>query len=207
MTGHDKIRLLLFSDLHRDTVAARNLVEMSHGADVVVGAGDFGTTRKGIQEIIDALQAIERPTILVPGNSESYEELVAACAGWPVARVLHGSGTEVAGFKFWGVGGAIPITPFGSWSYDFSEEDGRRLLADCPPRAILVSHSPPQGAVDVSSVGQRLGSIAVLEAVEKRQPRLVACGHIHQSWGRCELIGNTPVVNAGPQGIMRDVSR
>lgn len=107
------MRLLLFSDLHRDTDAARNLVEMSRDADAVIGAGDFATMRKGIQEIINALAAIERPTILVPGNSESYEELAAACEGWSAATVLHGSGTELDGIKFWGVGGAIPITPFG----------------------------------------------------------------------------------------------
>jgi len=201
------VRLLLFSDLHRDTAAARNLVVMSRDADAVIGAGDFATVRKGIQEIVNALAAIERPTILVPGNSESYEELAAACEGWPAATVLHGSGTQVDGIKFWGVGGAIPITPFGSWSYDFPEDDGRRLLADCPPAAILVSHSPPKGAVDKSSSGQSLGSAAVLEAVEKCQPVLVVCGHIHDSAGRCEFIGNTPVVNAGPRGIMREVSR
>jgi Icc-related predicted phosphoesterase len=206
ITGDDKMRLLLFSDLHRDTDAARNLVEMSRDTDAVIGAGDFATMRKGIHEIINVLAVIERPTILVPGNSESYEELAAACEGWPAAMVLHGSGTEVDGIKFWGVGGAIPITPFGSWSYDFSEDDGRRLLADCPSGAILVSHSPPKGAVDKSSRGQSLGSVAVLEAVEKNQPILVVCGHIHDSSGRCELIRDTPVVNAGPRGIVREVS-
>jgi Icc-related predicted phosphoesterase len=201
------MRLLLFSDLHRDTAAARNLVEMSREVDAVVGAGDFATMRKGIREIINALAAIERPTILVPGNSESYEELAAACERWPAATVLHGSGTKVDGINFWGVGGAIPITPFVSWSYDFSEDDGRRLLADCPPGAILVSHSPPKGAVDKSSRGQSLGSEAVLEAVERSQPLLVVCGHIHDSSGQCELIGNTPVVNAGPRGILREAPR
>ncbi|MCA9125110.1 MAG: hypothetical protein KDB11_33270, partial [Planctomycetales bacterium] len=142
-----------------------------------------------------------------PGNSESYEELAAACEGWSAATVLHGSGTELDGIKFWGVGGAIPITPFGSWSYDFSEDDGRRLLADCPARAILVSHSPPKGVLDKSSRGQSLGSEAVLEAVEKSQPLLVVCGHIHDSSGQCELLGSTTAVNAGPRGILRDVFR
>lgn len=200
------MKLLLFSDLHRNMAAAKNLVAMSRDADVVVGAGDFATMREGIQEIIQALSAIERPAILVPGNSESYEELAAACEVWPAATVLHGSGARVAGIEFWGVGGAIPITPFGSWSYDFSEDDGRRLLADCPPGSILVSHSPPKGTLDRSSRGQSLGSLAVAEAVERCQPLLVVCGHIHDSSGRCELIGNTPVVNAGPNGILREVA-
>ena len=198
------MRLLLFSDLHRNTNAAWNLVDMSRDVDVVIGAGDFATMRKGIQEVIDVLAEIDRPAVLVPGNSESYEELVAACKVWPSAEVLHGSGTEVNGIKFWGVGGAIPITPFGAWSYDFCEEEGLRLLADCPHGAIIVSHSPPKGSADESSNGQSLGSAAVLTAVKKCQPILVVCGHIHDSAGRSETIGSTLVINAGPRGVVWD---
>lgn len=119
---------------------------MSREGEVAIGAGEFATMRKGIREIIDALAEIERPTILVRGNSESYEELATACEQWPAATVLHGSGMRVDEIGFWGVGGAIPIAPFGSWRYDFSEGDGRRLLTDCPPVAILDSHSPPTNA-------------------------------------------------------------
>ncbi len=178
---------------------------MSRDVDVVAGAGDFATMREGIHEVIDILAGIDRPAILVPGNSESYEELVAACKVWPSAEVLHGSGTEVNGIEFWGVGGAIPITPFGAWSYDFSEEEGLRLLGDCPKGAIIVSHSPPKGAVDESSIGQRLGSTALLATVEKCQPILVVCGHIHDSAGRTETIGDTPVINVGPRGVVWEV--
>ena len=201
------MRLLLFSDLHRDLDAARHLVDMSHQADIVVGAGDFATMRHGLQQVIDELARIDRPAVLVPGNSESYEELAAACKVWSTAEVLHGSGTELRDTQFWGVGGAIPITPFGAWSYDFSEEQGQQLLANCPTGAILVSHSPPQGAVDKSSRGQHLGSIAVRQAIERCAPALVVCGHIHDSAGQFTKVGQTPVANAGPDGILWDVER
>lgn len=200
------MRLLLFSDVHRSTTAAQNLVMMSRDADVVIGAGDFATGRQGLQQVIDILAAIDRPSIVVPGNNESYEELVDACNVWPSAHVLHGSGTEVGGMKFWGVGGAIPVTRFGSKSYDFSEDEGRKLLADCPPGAILVSHSPPHGIVDELPSGQHLGSVAIREAVEKCQTLLVVCGHAHNHSGTFDVVGNTHVVNAGPRGILWDVS-
>jgi Icc-related predicted phosphoesterase len=116
--------------------------------------------------------------------------------------VLHGSGAEIQGIPFWGVGGAIPVTPFGSWSYDLTEDEGRQLLADCPPGAVIVSHSPPHGAVDESSAGQSLGSVALREAIERLNPALVVCGHIHDCSGQSANIGNTPVVNAGPHGMV-----
>ena len=199
------MRLLLFSDLHRDANAARDIVAMSSEVDAVIGAGDFATKRKGISDVIDVLAKIDRPAVLVPGNGESFDELVTACRAWPSSEVLHGSGAEINGAKVWGVGGAIPVTPFGAWSYDFSEEEGSQLLEDCPRGAILVSHSPPKGAADTSSSGQHLGSEAVLNAVKRLQPALVVCGHIHDSWGRSETIGSTPVINAGPKGVMWEI--
>ena len=40
-----EMRLLAFSDLHRDRSAARRLTRMAAEADVVVAAGDFATRR------------------------------------------------------------------------------------------------------------------------------------------------------------------
>ena len=199
------MKLLLFSDLHRDTAAATRMVELSRSADVVIGAGDFANARTGVSACIDILNAIRIPAVLVPGNNESCDELVAACAKWPSARVLHGTGTEIERVPFFGIGGGIPITPFGSWSYDFSEIEAERLLRDCPVGAVLVSHSPPKGAVDVTGSGQSLGSTAVRDAVTRLKPRLVVCGHIHASAGKRAQIANTVIINAGPAGFLLDL--
>ncbi len=137
--------------------------------------------------------------VFVAGNNETTEELSELCSGW--AHVLHGSSVNLGGVTFYGLGGGVPVTPFGSWSYDFTEEQAVKLLRDCPADCVLVSHSPPKGAVDVSSRGQSLGSVAVRSAVERLRPRLVVCGHIHGSAGERAMIASTPVVNAGPAGV------
>src|SRR6516164_1638950 len=144
-------RLLLFSDLHTDVKAARRLVERARGVDVVIGAGDFGSVRRRTRDCIEVLRAIDKPAILVSGNNESTEELAEVCRDWPSAHVLHGSGVTIGAVAFFGIGGGIPVTPFGAWSYDFSEEQATALLADCPASCVLISHSPPKGAVDRSS--------------------------------------------------------
>ncbi len=195
------MNLLLFSDLHTDVDAARALAERAGQADVLVGAGDFGNGRAGVHKCIDVLRTTDRPTILVAGNNESTEELIDACRDWPQAHVLHGSGVTVAGVAFFGIGGGIPVTPFGAWSYDFTEEQAADLLTSCPVGGVLVSHSPPKGAVDVSSGGKSLGSVAVRRAVERCRPKLVVCGHIHHSAGQLTTIGSSTVVNAGPLGM------
>jgi len=182
------------------------MVDLAEDVDVVIGAGDFANARKGISASIEILRAILIPTVLVPGNNESYDELVEACADWQNAKVLHGTGVEINGVSFFGIGGGIPVTPFGAWSYDFSEADAERLLANCPSGAVLISHSPPKGVLDAASSGRSLGSTAVRDAVIRLKPRLVVCGHIHGSAGQQALIGNTPIINAGPGGILWSVN-
>ena len=196
------MKLLLFSDIHSDFTGAAKLVELSLEADVVVGAGDYCLARRGLDDIIAALSVILKPTVLVPGNAESHEELARACRSWPNAHVLHGSQTTLDDVTFYGIGGGIPITPFGAWSYDFSEDEAKKLLQDIQPGGVLISHSPPKGVLDMSSDGRSLGSEAVRETIDIKKPKLVVCGHIHGSAGQTAQSGSTIVINAGPDGII-----
>ena len=201
------MRLLAFSDLHCDRTAAAHLADLAREVDVVVGAGDFAIQHRGLDDTIRALASITVPAVLVPGNGEYTEALEGACrAHWPSATVLHGTGTSVGGHSFFGLGGGVPITPFGDWSFDLSEDQARVLLEDCPDHAVLVTHSPPRDACDLDAGGTPLGSLAIREAVVRRKPRLVICGHVHASWTRRARIGDSMVVNAGPQGVLLTVS-
>jgi uncharacterized protein len=198
------MRLLAFSDLHTDTAQAERLVDASEDADVVLGVGDFASVHSGLEETIGALRGITRPAILVPGNNETEDALRDACNGWESAIVLHGESTAIDGIDFFGLGAGVPVTPW-DWSFDLTEEEAAAKLAGCPEGCVLAVHSPPQGHVDLSGAGKHLGSVAVLDAIVAKQPRLALCGHIHESWGRRSEIGSTEVVNLGPEGAVLDV--
>jgi uncharacterized protein len=193
------VKLLAFSDLHRDLDRAATLVEMSEEADVVIGAGDFASIHEGLEETIGALAAIETPAVLVPGNNETEDALREAASAWTAATVLHGGGTTIEGVEFYGLGAGVPVTPW-DWSFDLDDEEAGAMLADCPEGAILVLHSPPQGHCDENSGGDHFGSQALLAAIEQKRPRLAVCGHIHESWGCQSQIGDTPIHNLGPKG-------
>jgi uncharacterized protein len=197
------MRLLAFSDLHRDQDQAKRLVELAREADVVLGAGDYATMHKGLDGMIDVLSEIAAPALVVPGNAETDTELWQACAGWSSAHVLHGQPLQLEGAQFFGLGGGVPPTPF-PWSFDLSEDEAAAKLESCPEGAVLVVHSPPKGYLDTVR-GRHLGSRAVLDAIERKRPALVVCGHIHQCWGGEAAIGTTPVVNVGPEGRFFDI--
>jgi Icc-related predicted phosphoesterase len=198
------VKLLAFSDLHRDLGQAAELVSMSDAADVVIGAGDFASVHEGLGEMIDALAAIETPTVLIPGNNETEEALREAAAGWSAATVLHGSGATIGGVEFFGLGAGVPVTPW-EWSFDLDDEAAAAMLAPCPQGAILVLHSPPQGHCDANGSGDHFGSPALLRTIEEKAPGLAVCGHIHESWGCESQIGSTPVCNLGPKGTWIEV--
>ena len=198
------MRILAFSDLHRDLDQAAKLVEMAAEADVVIGAGDFASVHEGLEEAIGALAAIEAPTVLVPGNNETEEALREAAAGWEAATVLHGDGATIDGAEFYGLGAGVPVTPW-DWSFDLDDEAATSMLADCPEGAVLVLHSPPQGHCDANGAGDHFGSVALLRAIEEKRPRLAVCGHIHESWGCQSQLGATPVRNLGPSGTWLEV--
>jgi Icc-related predicted phosphoesterase len=193
------VRILAFSDLHRDLGQAAKLVEMSGEADLVIGAGDFASVHEGLEPTIEALAAIEVPTLLVPGNNETEDALRGAAEGWPAATVLHGEAATVGDLEFFGLGAGIPVTPW-DWSFDLSEEEAGELLEACPGGAALIVHSPPQGHVDASSAGDHLGSTSILAAIESKRPPLAVCGHIHESWGAESRLGPTRIANLGPAG-------
>jgi Icc-related predicted phosphoesterase len=200
------MKFLCFSDLHCDKDAARHLVEMSNDVDVVIGAGDFANQHRGISDTIDILSAINKPSVLVPGNGETVTELTEAAGHWESATVLHGNGCQIQTVPFWGVGGGIPVTPFGDWSYDFDEQQAAQMLEDCPENAILIVHSPPLNTVDHDSAGRVRGSQSILDAVNDKKPKLVVCGHIHSDWGKQVSVGPSLVLNAGPRGVVVDVA-
>jgi len=193
------MKILAFSDLHRDLDQGARLVEMSAEADVVIGAGDFASIHKGLEETIGALAAITTPTVLIPGNNETAEALRAAAGEWDAATVLHGEGMTIDGVEFFGLGAGIPVTPW-DWSFDLDEDAAASMLEACPEGAVLVVHSPPKGHVD-----KGFGSEAILRAIEEKRPPLAACGHIHECWGQESSVGATRIVNLGPHGTTLEV--
>lgn len=190
------MKIMAFSDLHLSAAHAADLVQASAQADLVIGAGDFCNGRQGLDQAMALLAGIAAPMVVVPGNAESAEELRAAAL--PNMQVLHGEGVEIDGLQIFGLGGGVPETPFGDWSYDLSEDEAAQLLARCSSADLLICHSPPKGQGDETSTGLSVGSVSIRQAVEHLQPQLALYGHIHDSWGFRGELGDTVTANLGP---------
>ena len=199
------MKLLAFSDLHRDLDQAAKLVEMSADADVVIGAGDFASMHEGLEETIGALAPIETPTILVPGNNETVDALRGAAAGWPAATVLHGEGTTIDGARVLRPRRRDPDHALG---LELRPLRGGRRGDDRPGARRAASWSSTRrrkGHCDGGDPDTHFGSEALLAAVEEKQPRLVVFGHIHEAWGCESTVGDSPLRNLGPSGTWIEI--
>ncbi|WP_170415200.1 metallophosphoesterase family protein [Ruegeria atlantica] len=190
------MKILAFSDLHLASSRAADLVVASAEADLVIGAGDFCNRRHGLDDAMTMLAGISAAMVVVPGNAESAEELADAAPEG--VHVLHGTGMTVDGLRLFGLGYGVPVTPFGDWSCDLTDAEAAELLDRCDTADILVAHSPPKGHGDLTSMGEAIGSAAIRDAIERLQPQLALCGHIHDSWGYRGSIGVTQIANLGP---------
>jgi len=187
------VRIYLASDLHGSERAERMIREdlASLRPDVFVAAGDltdFGPASRARELFAD----LPVPALAVPGNCDP-PETVAVLEALGVG--LHARKATVGGRTFVGIGGSNP-TPF-EMPFELTEEEIRDVLQrHIEPGAIIVSHPPPHGYVDVAHVGGHVGSTALRDVIEAHAPPLVLCGHIHEARGVARH-GPTTIVNAG----------
>jgi len=195
------MRIAYVVDVHDRFDAVGEALEALGEVDVLLVGGDL--TNLGTAD--DAERAIELWRPLAPqlfalaGNMDSPaidERLV------DLGVSLDGRGVVVEGVGFAGVS-AAPLSPLHT-PYELPEEELRRraesaldAIRDAQVR-IFCPHAPPRDtACDLLRSGEHVGSVAVRALVDREQPDVVLCGHIHEARGT-DKIGSTRVVNPGP---------
>jgi Icc-related predicted phosphoesterase len=133
--------------------------------------------------------------VLVAGNHDQSIQAWGVPDGLR-CHYLEDAGLDLFGLQIWGT----PWQPwFHDWAFNAPRRDGEVLLAakfEAIPADthIVVAHGPPHGFGDLTGRAH-VGSTAMTATLERVQPRLMVCGHIHSGYGRYRL-GATEIVNA-----------
>ena len=97
---------------------------------------------------------------------------------------------------------AAPVSPLQT-PYELAEEELERrsehAFADVAGSRVTVfcPHAPPRDTVcDRTRAGEHVGSTGIRRFVERAEPDLVLCGHIHEARGE-DSIGRSRIVNPG----------
>ncbi len=198
------MRIVAASDLHLDEQHRTTFLRAAEEADLCLLAGDYAQRREGLAEYVAAFDGLAGKALIIAGNNETVEELRAASA----LPVLHGNSVTFGGLTISGLGGATPPLPQLPWgSFDLTEEQAADQLAQIPAADVLITHSPPRGLGDWHHQVGEIGSTSVRDAIERLQPQLALCGHVHDSWGARGHIGRTLVANLGPVPVVFEVTQ
>jgi Icc-related predicted phosphoesterase len=192
------LKILAFSDLHRDVKAMQNIMLESELADVLIGAGDFATYGLGTNDTMSILAEAKVPVLIVPGNHDNTKELRTICDKFENMHLLHGDLLTIKGVNFFGLGDEIPHANDAEWNQSLSEDEAADILQHCPAGGVLITHSPPLGYCDQQANGTHEGSQAIRDAIRFKKPVLNLCGHIHEAWNTTAMIDKTQVFNLGP---------
>lgn len=202
------MKIYAVADIHGN-IRKLNLIKeniRNHCPDILVLAGDL-TRFFSHHELISFLKNIHLPVAAILGNSDSGG-LKNKMAALQEIRILDDGPYPFNGFRFIGASGTLPV-PFASRICWKEKQTLGRMEHLLTPGSIMVLHPPPRGIRD--KVGDRFhaGSRNIKNFIDKHQPFLLICGHIHEQAG-ISYSNQTAVVNCAMNrnsaGALIDIS-
>jgi Icc-related predicted phosphoesterase len=176
------MRLVLLSDTH----GLHDHLLVPDG-DVLIHAGDF--TLHGdlaeVQKFDNFLATMPHAhKLVIAGNHdfcfENNPEEARKLLG--NALYLEDSGCEIDGYNFWG----SPWQPwFMDMAFNLDSETARGKKWKAIPAAtdVLITHTPPRGILDLTSLGEQVGCSALAQELRSRDLLVHVFGHIHEAYG------------------------
>lgn len=199
------MKVLIISDGHGAVEQLDRLESIARESDMILFGGDFaldGDPSTG-KPFMERLAALHDNVFSVCGNCDEpvfrddLEEMdisVEASISYFNGLMLSGSG-----------GGSIFTRTTVNERTDEELVSDLHLIRDSAgddfagswDNLVLIVHNPPADtACDRITSGAHVGSPSIRAFIERYQPLLVVCGHIHES-AAVDRIGKTVVVNPG----------
>lgn len=169
--------------------------------DLLLVGGDIttGGSPDDAERAIATWKPLAPRLLALAGNMDSAA-IDARLADLEVA--LDGRGFTFGHVGVFGVS-AAPLSPLHT-PYELADDELERRIERAfaavagSSVTIFCPHAPPAGtSCDRLPSGEHVGSAVVRAFVEREQPDLVLCGHIHEARGE-DRIGRSRIVNPGP---------
>ncbi len=204
------MKILAASDIHDDKQTIEELINLAEKekVDAIILAGDLTFGESNVLGIVGPFKKIGKPIILIPGNHETD----ATVDFWvkkysPGVYNLHGRAMKFYDIGIFGVGGAnIGLFQLDDDEFFDALKKSHKKIKDARIK-IMVTHAPPYGT-KVDMIGlTHVGSRGIREAIEKFQPDICVCGHIHETFGIEDKIGKTKIINVGRKGTIIEIPK
>jgi Icc-related predicted phosphoesterase len=195
------MRIAYVVDVHGDFECVPEAMAAVGGADLLIVGGDIttGGTPDDAARAVASWEDLSPRLLVLAGNMDS-QAIDARLAEIGVA--LDGRGVAFGDVGVFGVS-AAPRSPLHT-PYELADDELERRIERAFAEvggcrvAIFCPHAPPADtACDRLANGEHVGSAVIRAFVEREQPDLVLCGHIHEARA-VDRLGRSQVVNPGP---------
>ncbi|MBN1923758.1 MAG: metallophosphoesterase [Nanoarchaeota archaeon] len=200
------MKILAASDLHSDFKAAQRLADKAkkNKVDLVLLGGDiveFGTEGKGI---IGPFKNAGIEVLMVHGNHDQPTDIdfLSEKYGKGVYNI-HSYYKEFDDVVVMGIGG----TDFGLFNMneDITKALKNKIKNNKNKKTILLTHEPPFDTKLDNLGWTKAGSRKMRKFIETYKPDVVLCGHIHETFGLTDYVGNSKIINTGKKGVILEL--
>jgi Icc-related predicted phosphoesterase len=212
------MKILSAGDLHGDSGLAKKLAQkaVKENVDLVILCGDLTHVEERTDNIIGPFLKAGKKVVFVPGNHESLATADFLAELYDIKN-LHGYGikiprgktsSESKDKKYIGLFGCSGVN-LGIHQIEDKEAynllvRGHNYINDAHLK-IMVSHVHPSGTKMEKFTQFFEGSKAIRRAIDKLQPDIMLCSHVHEAEGLEEKIGKTRVINVGSKGKIFEI--
>lgn len=160
------------------------------GGDLLIHAGDltkFGFRSEVVKQLNYLHENLDKyqDVLVIPGNHDLWaerhlNEFKEACLIGGLLTLFEEELT-IQGLRVWG----SPVTKrYHDWAFNKSESELYDIWEKIPQGIdILVTHSPPEGVLDLNRQGIRIGCKSLTQKVKEIKPLVHVFGHCHEDKG------------------------
>ncbi|MFW5745957.1 MAG: metallophosphoesterase family protein [Nanoarchaeota archaeon] len=201
------MKLFIFTDLHGNRHLLDHAGQNVADADAIVCAGDLTIFESKFAALLGHLGSMNRPTFIIPGNHEDPASLDCLCRKHPQLMPVHLRSTRYRNLLILGHGGG----GFSHTSAEFRtvyaqfKKEAQDFRAAYPDGKILfLIHQPPYGTALDQIDDRHTGNHDYRDFILEASPDYVFCGHLHENAGVYDRLGESIILNPGPEGILLD---
>ena len=195
------MKFLTFVDIHQDKDTLKELLKRASKEDIdfVLCAGDFSTFGNGVRHVLTEINKLGKKAYFIPGNhEENISEWKVLLAEYKNCHDLHQQAVRIGNYLFLGYGG----NGFSMQDEQFRKQARHWYSEYQDHKVVLVTHGPPFGTTLDKLEQGHVGNKDYRKFIERIKPKLVICGHLHETAGLTDAIGTTKLINPGWEGMV-----
>jgi len=196
------MRILAFTDFHASIRALKKVRDkvLKFKPDLALCCGDLTVFEQNIVAVMAFLASLPVKILVIHGNHEEEKIVATLAARYSNIVFLHKKTFVYDDVLFVGYGGLgfVKRDPI----FDkFAQSIDKKLKS--AKRVVLMTHQPPFGTKLDKIYNSYVGNESFTKFIKKHKNTILALsGHIHETFGRKDMLGNTAVLNPGPEGVL-----